>query len=142
MVLNATFNHISIISWRSALLVEETGGTLLWPKQKNKQTNKREDDGQNRNGYLGNVPPNITSIKLLLFRNWDKVSLHTRSVALYKHKKLVNVLRHYWRSWKKCPLWMNDVSIWWQYGQQQKNIWITYIGGYYLLYDIENTWQR
>jgi hypothetical protein len=26
MVLNATFNNISAISWRSALLVEETGG--------------------------------------------------------------------------------------------------------------------
>ena len=25
MVLNATFNNISVISWRSALLVEETG---------------------------------------------------------------------------------------------------------------------
>jgi hypothetical protein len=25
-VLNATFNNISVISWRSALLVEETGG--------------------------------------------------------------------------------------------------------------------
>jgi hypothetical protein len=33
------------------------------------QTNKREDDGQNRNGYLGNVPPNIAPTKLLLFRN-------------------------------------------------------------------------
>ena len=29
MVLNATFNNISVISWRSVLLVEETGG----PKQ-------------------------------------------------------------------------------------------------------------
>ena len=26
MVFNATFNNISVISWRSALLVEETGG--------------------------------------------------------------------------------------------------------------------
>jgi hypothetical protein len=26
MVLNATFNNISVISWRSILLVEETGG--------------------------------------------------------------------------------------------------------------------
>ena len=26
-VLNATFNNISVISWRSNLLVEETGGT-------------------------------------------------------------------------------------------------------------------
>ena len=26
MVFNATFNNISIISWRSVLLVEETGG--------------------------------------------------------------------------------------------------------------------
>jgi hypothetical protein len=26
MVLNATFNNISVISWRSVLLVEETGG--------------------------------------------------------------------------------------------------------------------
>jgi hypothetical protein len=26
MVFNATFNIISVISWRSALLVEETGG--------------------------------------------------------------------------------------------------------------------
>jgi hypothetical protein len=25
MVINATFNYISVISWRSALLVEETG---------------------------------------------------------------------------------------------------------------------
>ena len=25
MVLNATFNNISVISWRSVLLVEETG---------------------------------------------------------------------------------------------------------------------
>jgi hypothetical protein len=25
MVINATFNHISFISWRSVLLVEETG---------------------------------------------------------------------------------------------------------------------
>jgi len=25
MVLNATFNHISVISWQSDLLVEETG---------------------------------------------------------------------------------------------------------------------
>ena len=26
MVLNTTFNNISVISWRSVLLVEETGG--------------------------------------------------------------------------------------------------------------------
>jgi len=26
IVLNATFNNISVISWRSVLLVEETGG--------------------------------------------------------------------------------------------------------------------
>jgi hypothetical protein len=26
MVINATFNNISVISWRSVLLVEETGG--------------------------------------------------------------------------------------------------------------------
>jgi hypothetical protein len=26
MVLNATFNNISVISWRQVLLVEETGG--------------------------------------------------------------------------------------------------------------------
>ena len=26
VVFNATFNHISVISWRSVLLVEETGG--------------------------------------------------------------------------------------------------------------------
>jgi len=26
MVFNATFNNISVISWRSLLLVEETGG--------------------------------------------------------------------------------------------------------------------
>jgi hypothetical protein len=26
MVYNATFNNISVISWRSVLLVEETGG--------------------------------------------------------------------------------------------------------------------
>ena len=26
MVLNATFNNISVISWRSDLLMEETGG--------------------------------------------------------------------------------------------------------------------
>jgi len=29
MVFNATFNNISAISWRSALLVEETGGNKL-----------------------------------------------------------------------------------------------------------------
>ena len=27
MVFNVTFNNISVISWRSVLLVEETGGT-------------------------------------------------------------------------------------------------------------------
>jgi hypothetical protein len=27
MVFNATFNNISVISWRSVLLVEETGGS-------------------------------------------------------------------------------------------------------------------
>jgi len=27
MVLNSTFNNISVISWRSVLLVVETGGT-------------------------------------------------------------------------------------------------------------------
>jgi len=26
MLVNATFNNISVISWRSTLLVEETGG--------------------------------------------------------------------------------------------------------------------
>ena len=26
MVFNATFNHISVLSWQSILLVEETGG--------------------------------------------------------------------------------------------------------------------
>jgi hypothetical protein len=29
MVFNATFNNISVISWRSVLLVEETGGPVL-----------------------------------------------------------------------------------------------------------------
>jgi hypothetical protein len=29
MVLNATFNNISVISWRSVLLVEETGENHL-----------------------------------------------------------------------------------------------------------------
>ena len=32
MVLNATYNNISVISWRSVLLVEETGG----PEQKHR----------------------------------------------------------------------------------------------------------
>jgi len=27
MVFNVTFEHISVISWRSVLLVEETGGS-------------------------------------------------------------------------------------------------------------------
>jgi hypothetical protein len=33
MVFNATFNNISVISWRSVLLVEETGvlGDTHWP---------------------------------------------------------------------------------------------------------------
>jgi hypothetical protein len=31
MVFNATFNNISFISWRSALLVEETGNTRRKP---------------------------------------------------------------------------------------------------------------
>ena len=33
MVFNATFNNISIVSWRSVLLVEETGwfGENNWP---------------------------------------------------------------------------------------------------------------
>jgi len=31
MVFNATFNNISVISWRSALLVEETGSTRSKP---------------------------------------------------------------------------------------------------------------
>jgi hypothetical protein len=29
MVFNATFNNSSVISWRSVLLVEETGGSLV-----------------------------------------------------------------------------------------------------------------
>jgi len=33
MVLNSTFNNISVISWRSILLVDETGelGENYWP---------------------------------------------------------------------------------------------------------------
>jgi hypothetical protein len=31
MVFNATFNNISVISWRSVLLVEETGVSGKWP---------------------------------------------------------------------------------------------------------------
>jgi len=42
MVFNATFNNISVISctWRSALLVEETGvpGENHWPVARNSQT--------------------------------------------------------------------------------------------------------
>ena len=30
MVFNATFNNISVISWRSVLLLEETGDTTDW----------------------------------------------------------------------------------------------------------------
>jgi hypothetical protein len=29
MVFNATFNNISVISWQSVLLVEETGGSMV-----------------------------------------------------------------------------------------------------------------
>jgi hypothetical protein len=36
MVINATFNNISIISWRSVLLVEETGG----PGEKSQVTDR------------------------------------------------------------------------------------------------------
>jgi len=40
MVFNATFNDISIISWRSVLLVEETGipGENHWPAVSDWQT--------------------------------------------------------------------------------------------------------
>jgi hypothetical protein len=40
MVLNATFNNISVISWRSVLLVEETGGPKEnhWPVASHWQT--------------------------------------------------------------------------------------------------------
>ena len=40
MVLNATFNNISVISWRSVLLVEETGGPGKnhWPVVNHWQT--------------------------------------------------------------------------------------------------------
>ena len=37
MVFNATFNNISVISWRSALLVEEIGENHL-PVASHKQT--------------------------------------------------------------------------------------------------------
>jgi hypothetical protein len=38
MVFNATFNNISVISWWSVLLVEETGvpGENYWPSQSKK----------------------------------------------------------------------------------------------------------
>jgi hypothetical protein len=36
MVFNATFNNISVISWRSALLVEETGETTDLPQVSDK----------------------------------------------------------------------------------------------------------
>jgi len=32
-VFNATFNNISVISWRSVLLMEETGGPVASPWQ-------------------------------------------------------------------------------------------------------------
>jgi hypothetical protein len=40
MVFNATFNNISVISWRSGLLVEETGvpGENHWPVASHWQT--------------------------------------------------------------------------------------------------------
>ena len=40
MVLNATFNNISVISWRSVLLMEETGvpGENHWPAATHWQT--------------------------------------------------------------------------------------------------------
>jgi hypothetical protein len=40
MVFNATFNNISVISWRSVLLVEETGvpGKNHWPAVSHWQT--------------------------------------------------------------------------------------------------------
>ena len=40
MVINATFNNISVISWRPVLLVEETGvpGETHWPAAGHWQT--------------------------------------------------------------------------------------------------------
>jgi hypothetical protein len=46
MVFNATFNNISVISWRSVLLVEETGETILSKDEINKW--KRDRRGRDR----------------------------------------------------------------------------------------------
>jgi hypothetical protein len=57
MVFNTTFNKISVISWRSVLLVEETGvlvDGILWKES-------LKGDGQQFYQYQQNEQPSLNS---------------------------------------------------------------------------------
>jgi hypothetical protein len=51
MVFNATFNNISVISWRSILLVEETGG----PGEKDRHYNGHKKKNGSTNNHVINT---------------------------------------------------------------------------------------
>jgi hypothetical protein len=53
MVFNATFNDISVISWRSVLLVEETG----------ENHRPAESDGQTLSHNVVSSTPNLSGIQ-------------------------------------------------------------------------------
>ena len=79
MVFNATFNNISAISWRSVLLVEETGvsGENHWPITSHWQTLSHN---------VVSCTPHISGIQMLVVMGTDwigscKSNYHTITMA-------------------------------------------------------------
>jgi hypothetical protein len=104
MVFNATFNNISVISWRSVLLVEEIGENH-WPVVSHWQT------------LSHNVVPDFLQSILLLIVVFLKISRNTSNRLLIISNDLGGV-RTYLLSciWTAASLSRCEASLPWSYG--------------------------
>jgi hypothetical protein len=93
MVFNATFNNISVISWRSVLLVEETGvsGENHWPVA-----------SRSYGSWIYNYLCNQNLSPLML---WVRVTIGARCTTLYgKVCQWLAILPSQWKYICTCPI--------------------------------------
>ena len=122
MVFNATFNNISVISWRSVLLVVETGvpaenhrpganhwqnlsynvvATFLPYKHRAMTTTYQHFSLANRELWLGH-----TNISLLQTQSYD---YHIPTFLPYKHRAMTTTYQHF--SLTNTELWLPHTNI-------------------------------